>query len=85
MNTFKGYVLTILCGIVVVAAVVLVALQWGSTAKFSLYGPEKSVPTVWLVLASAVGGWVFPHVARMFLRGAGIVRQSRKDKAARQA
>jgi len=83
-KTFKGYLLTVLCGFVVLAAVLFVILQWGVYSTFSLYGkPIEQVPTIWVVLGAAVGGPIFLVVCRLLFRGVWILYTARRDEARR--
>lgn len=74
IGTFKGYVLVILGGLVVVAVAVLVALQWGNTTTVTMYGPPIKVNTALLMLCSAGGGVLVMWVSELFLHGWRIVR-----------
>lgn len=81
-STVKGYLLTVLCGLVVFATVLLVILQWGVRSTFSLYGkPVRDVPTLWLVLAAGVAGPVFILCCRGLGRGVWILYSARRDEA----
>ena len=85
VNLFKGYVQVVLSGLVIFAATVLVILQWGNHAKFSLYG--KNVPqanTAILMLTSAAGGLALWFLAKMMIRGVGTLRRGRRQQDARQ-
>jgi hypothetical protein len=74
IGTFKGYVLVILGGLVVAAAVVLLALQWGNQAEISIYGLNRRPNTAVLMLCSGVGGVVVMWVGELFLHGWRILR-----------
>ena len=81
-ETVKGYLLTCVGGLVAGAGVVFVVLQWGVTSTFSFYGkPIENVPTIYLMLASAVGGPVFFFVCWQALRGVAILYKSRRAQA----
>lgn len=80
-HTFKGYLLTILCGLVLLAAVIFIILQWGVTATYSLYGKPMTAQTVWLVLAAVIAGPILLWICRLFFRGVGILYRSRRAEA----
>ena len=81
-STVKGYLLTVLCGLVVFAAILLVILQWGVKSTFSLYGqPINDVPTIWLVLAAAVAGPIFLLCCRGLGKGVWILYTARRAEA----
>ncbi len=89
-NLLKGYVFVLVSGVLILAGVVLVILQWGNAANFSLYG--KNIPnanTGLIMLCSAVGGIMLLILAKMMLGGALALRRGRieadKEKAARRA
>jgi len=89
MENFKGYVYTIFSGLLLLAAVILAALQWGNVSEFSLYGKNiERAPTIWLVLGSAAGGILAFYLARLFVRGVWIlhrVRSAQRKVAAKVA
>ena len=81
LNLLKGYVLIVLSGLVILAAVVLVALQWGNRGNFSLYG--KNIPdanTAVVVLASAAGGVVLLFLPMLLARGISALRMGRREQ-----
>lgn len=65
----KLYVAVVLSGLILLAALVLLVLQWGNRAAFSLYGTNTNPPTWLLVLASAVGGVVAWALIKVLWRG----------------
>ena len=77
-STFKGYVLVIVSGLVVLAALLLVVLQWGNTSVFSLYGKNVEANTGLLVILSAVGGVVVMFMTKALFHGALILRKARR-------
>lgn len=79
MENFKGYVYTIFSGLGLLAALIFVALQWGGVSEVSAFGPEVRPRTIWLVLASAVGGVVAFWLIRLLARGAGILWKVRRQ------
>ena len=74
IGTFKGYVLVILCGLVIAAVAVLVALQGGNTTNVTMYGPSITVRTWLLMLCSGVGGVLLMWVSELFFHGWKILR-----------
>ena len=84
-NTVKGYFLTILFGLLLLAAVIFLALQWGVRSEFSLYGkPVRDVPTIWIMLCCVVAGPILLLVCRLFFRGVWILWKSRRAEAQQQ-
>lgn len=87
MNTtlVKGYVLTIVSGLLIAAAAVLVVLQWGNAANFSLYGKNiANANTALLMLASAAGGITMVWLAKMLLAGIRALRKGRSAQRQQQ-
>ena len=82
MENFKGYVYTIFSGLLLGIAVIFTALQWGNYSDVTAFGPSVKVLTIWLVLASAVGGVMAYWMIRLLAHGAAILW---KDRAARRA
>ena len=83
MKTFKAYVYVIVSGLVLLAAAVFLALQWDlrrTRSTFSAYGPDRTVPTVYLVVGSAVGGIVVYWMCRLMVRGARVLWDQRREK-----
>ena len=80
-QTFKGYVLTVLCGLVILAAAIFIILQWAVTAEYSLYGKFMKTKTLWLLLAAVVAGPILLWICRLFFRGVGILYRSRRAEA----
>ena len=77
---FKGWVVTITTGLVIIAAIVLLALQWGNTTTITLYGPATDVNTLLLMLLSAVGGILMVWLVKALLYGIGIIRLTPSQK-----
>ena len=65
----KFYLMIVVSGLVLLAGVVLVVLQWGNQADFSLYGKNMKSLTWALILASAVGGLVVWAMVKVLWRG----------------
>lgn len=78
IGTFKGYVLVVVCGLVITAVAVLVALQWANTAQLSIYGMGKNVNTGLLMLCSAGAGVLVMWISELFLYGWRILRSRPK-------
>jgi uncharacterized membrane-anchored protein len=76
----QGYVLVVLTGVVLLAATVLIVLQWGNAAQFSLYGKNISgANTALLMLFSAAGGIALWWCARWMFKGIRTIRRGRRD------
>ena len=86
-RTFKAYVVVILSGLVILAAVLLIVLQWGNAAEFSAYGKNididktegrttGGVNTALLMLFSMIGGLLLFVLCRWFIGGLRNLRQS---------
>ena len=82
-ESVKGYLLVIPSGLVLLAAVVLVILQWGNHGAFSAYGRNMTVNVAVLMLLSALGGIVVVALGKVFWVGAMALRRSRKIEAAK--
>lgn len=78
-NTSKGYVETIFGGLIILAGVVLVILQWGNHAEFSLYGKNIDANTAVLILASLAAGIALIPVCKLFIRGLLALRAGRRE------
>ena len=84
-NLFKGYFLVIFSGLVILAAVILVVLEWDREAKFSIYGSDPvDVNTALLMLASGAGGIVLLYLVKLMFRGIRSLRKGRKQQAVQQ-
>jgi uncharacterized integral membrane protein len=79
LKTINGYILTIASGLVLLAGVVLVALQWGNKCEVTLYGPRPVLNTAAVILCSAVAGWLTPKILRVMFTGIGKIRKARKE------
>ena len=81
----KAYFFTIVGGLVVLASVVFVVLQWPEgvlQSTYSLYGkPIENVPTIWIILCAAVGGQVFIWASKMLIIGVKAIRAIRRRPA----
>jgi len=66
----KIYAQLIVSGAILLAALVLLVLQWGNRAALSLYGTNKQANTLLLMLACAVGGVVAWWLLKVLWRAA---------------
>lgn len=81
-ETLKGYVLTVVFGVVLLAVALLVALQWGVKSTFSFYGrPVENIPTIWLVLIAGAACPLVLVICRLFFSGVRILYKSRRQEA----
>jgi len=84
-SKFKGYFLTIVCGLVVIAGTLFLVLQYPPdlTATVSIYG-EYTIPpvkTIWVIVISALLGPVFLLCCWWLLRGMWILYTIRRAEA----
>jgi len=79
LKKINGYILTIVSGLLLLAGVLIVALQWGNGCDFSLYGKNIRVNTGLILFCSAVAGWLAPKVFRIMLKGIAKIRKVRKE------
>ena len=81
-SKFKGYFLTVVCGLVVVAGTVFLILQFPDnlTAKVSIFGKytDPPVQTIWVIALSALLGPVFLACCWWLLRGMWILYRVRR-------
>ncbi len=78
----KGYLLTVPCGLVIIAGVVLLALQWDMKSSFLLYGKNlDQTNTAALIVASMLVGFVLPYILKGLLRGIALINAERGKKA----
>ena len=81
LQSVKNYVYVIVSGLVIVAGVLLILLQWGNTThNFSLYGKTSSVNPALLMLCPAGGGVVLWYLGKLFLAGGAGIWQRRREK-----
>ena len=81
-STVKAYLLTIFCGLAVLAVLLLVILQWGVKSTFSWYGQEvRDVPTIWLVLVVGAASPVFILCCRGLGKGVWTLYTTRRAEA----
>ena len=80
LTIVKAYLQAILGGLVILAVVVLVLLQWGNTGAFSFYGKNiEDANTALLVLASAAGGLAMWWIVKWFAGGVRVLVRSRRQ------
>ena len=78
-----SYVGAVLCGLVVLLAGLLVILQWGNAAHFSLFGKNyDNVNTALLMLVCLAFGAVLPWLLKLLLGCAMIIGQHRRHSSA---
>ena len=82
-KSFGGYVASVVTGLILLAIVVLVALQWHVTATCDLYGYNYQTPTIWVVLVSVAIWPIFTRLAKAFVGSIGSVRKGRASDRAR--
>jgi uncharacterized integral membrane protein len=81
LNLLKGYVLVILSGAVILAAAILVTLQWGNKTRFSLYGKNiDDANTLVVMVGSAVAGVVLLFMIKMMIRGMLALRRGHRQR-----
>ena len=72
-----GQIKAVLSGLLLVGIVVLVILQAPKESDCYLYGHELArISTIWVVLASMVLGLVVIALAKMLVRGLGVMRKT---------
>jgi hypothetical protein len=82
LETLRGYVLTGIASVVILAGVVLVFMNSGNTGKFHLYVRSlETFSTAWLMVLSAVGGLVLYWMARLLIRGIKLIRTGKLKTA----
>ncbi|RPI64006.1 MAG: hypothetical protein EHM48_01525 [Planctomycetaceae bacterium] len=72
---YKGWVIVVVCGAILLAGAVLVFMNWGDTCKPHVF--TKTVDDVsigLLMLLSAVGGAVMHYAAKFFWSGVKTLR-----------
>jgi len=85
IRILKGYVLVLASGLALLAAGLLLILQWGNKADLTAYGPHVEVSTLLLMVASGVGGVLAALLARVLLHGMRSLSQGRREQTRRQA
>jgi hypothetical protein len=85
MAKLKAYVFVVLSGVVLLAAAIFVALQWGGQSTFSAFGPDITVRTIYLVLGAAAGGVVLHWMLWLMVRGVWILWKLRRRERRAEA
>ncbi len=91
-NLIKAYFFAIFGGLVILAAVLLVIMQWGNHVEFNLYGTMLTVDKkggkivggvdmALLMLLSAAGGVVLFWLTRRMIRGIITIGRARRAAA----
>ncbi len=91
-NKIKSHILVTICGIALLAVLILLILQWGNTSAFSFFGKSYGtsapggVNTGLIMLACLVGGPILLWLGKiLFSHSMQIYRhRSAAEKAARQ-
>jgi hypothetical protein len=78
-DAFKGYVLTVGFGLVVLAGLIFLLLQWGVRSVFTVYGKPFEASTLWVMLGAVVAGPLYLGAVRLTIRGARILHRSRRQ------
>lgn len=81
-QAIKGGMLAFVSGVVILAAALLVILQWGNSTPVTMYGPQVYVNTALLMFCSALGGLVLAGMVKVFCIGARALRDARRQAAA---
>ena len=78
----KGYLLTVPCGLVVIAGIILLVLQWDMKSSFLLYGKhfDQTVNTAALIIVSMLTGVLLPYLLKGLLRGVLLINAERSKK-----
>lgn len=79
-KTVQGYVQVVVIGLLLAAGAILVILQWGNTASFSLYGKNVIYNTGGVVLVSVAAGAMLIPLMRWFIHGIKDIRHGRMQE-----
>lgn len=79
MKRVAGQVKVVFAGLLLLAIIVLVILQWPMRAECWLYGVKQPASTLWVVLASGVLTLITIWLVKVLLAGLGAVRQTRES------
>jgi hypothetical protein len=79
MKRVAGQVKVVFAGLLLLAIVVLVILQWPMGASCWLYGIERQTSTLWVVLVSGVLTLITIWLVKVLMTGLGAVRQTRES------
>jgi hypothetical protein len=84
-SSLKARIAAVFSSLVILAGVLLIALQWGNEGDFSLYGKNIPDAKMWLImLASAAGGLVLYWMFRLLLWSVAIIWKDRRQAKAKQ-
>ncbi len=84
-NYIKGYVLTVIGGLYLVAVGLMVAMNWGNACEWTLFGAIQKGQSIGIImLCSAVAGVLTVFVIKMFFWGLKDIRNGRRDQALRK-
>jgi len=81
-----SYISAVACGIILLAAAVLVVLQWGNRSSFSLFGknygenPSGGVNTGLLMILCVAAGPLLLILVKTMVRSALAIRRDRKQE-----
>jgi len=81
----KSYLLVVICGLVLLAAALLVILQWGNSSSFSLFGKNYGqntpggVNTGLIMICCLVAGPLLIVLGKTLLRSAVVIWQERRS------
>ncbi len=95
-RTVKGYLMTVSSGLLLLTALLLVIMQLGRVASFSLFNYsyeititngklEGGVRTAWLMIVSAIGGVGVFLLAKMFIAGVMALRKGKRQQTQQNA
>jgi hypothetical protein len=83
MRSLKAYFYVIVSGAGLLATAVFLALQWDldrTRSTFSAFGPDRTVPTIYLIVGSGVGGLIVYGLCRLMIRGVLILWELRRQQ-----
>ena len=84
-NYIKGYVLTVLGGLYLIAVGLMVVLNLKNYCDWSFYGAIQYGQSIGVImLCSAVAGILTVFVVKMFIWGLKDIRRGRRDLALRK-
>ncbi|GEM_PF-1879790 len=84
-NYMKGYMMTVLGGVYLLAAVLMIVLNLKNQCNWSLYGAIQYGQSIGLImLCSAGAGVATVFVVKRFIWGIRDVRRGRRDEALRK-
>ena len=84
-NYIKGYVLTVVGGLYLIAMTLMVVLNLKNYCDWSLYGAIQYGQSIGVImLCSAVAGILTVYVVKLFIWGLKDIRRGRRDQALRK-